>query len=59
MTRDEVWIALDQAMDNGYDLRGWDTDTIAVDLADFCPGLEGMSEDELRPHIESWKAKAS
>lgn len=47
---------LDDALENGYDVSGWEIEEILVDLFCFAADLEDEDIHDLRPHIESWVA---
>ena len=49
--------ALDNALDNGYDMLKFTNMQIAIDLIEFDAVLEKHSAEELIPHIESWRFK--
>jgi len=46
--------ALDNAIDNGYDLASMTTEEIAEDLIRYDAALEDKTPEELIPHIQSW-----
>lgn len=56
-TYDEVKEQLDCAVANGFTFEGWTTEAIIQDLQTFSAVCEDCSEDELRPHVESWLRK--
>jgi len=46
--------ALDNALDNGYDLSKMTLEQIADDLLEFDADLEGCTAEQLIPHIQAW-----
>lgn len=53
--RAEVFNALDQATENGFDQRGLADEDIAADLVKNNPDMETCDTVELMPHIWEWK----
>lgn len=54
MLRQHVFEALNNAIENGYDLRQWSAEQIIDDLNRYAADLEAYMPEELRPHIEAW-----
>lgn len=51
---------LDNAVENGYDVREWTADDIVADLLAFADLMDEESfADVLKPHVVSWKLKRS
>lgn len=51
--REKIFELLNNAVENGYDLSGWDARQLADDLGDYAPDMEGRA-DEALPHIQAW-----
>ena len=47
--------ALQNALDNGYDLLGLSDTEIADDIAEFCAPVEGLPRETLLPLIAAWR----
>lgn len=54
--RKVVFDNLNSAKENGYDVSFWSVDDIIADLQAFAVDLEECTDEELRPHVEAWKA---
>lgn len=50
---------LEEAQTNGYDISDWTIDDIVADLLAYADLDEEETEDVLRRHVISWKAKRS
>ena len=51
---------LDNAVENGYDVRDWSADDIVADLLAFADLMDEESfGDVLKPHVITWKLKRS
>lgn len=58
MTIEErVHESLDNAIDNGVEILRWHDNTIAHDLIKHDADLEDLTEEQLLPHIASWRKK--
>ena len=56
-TQEEVFISLDQAVENGYDLTDWSEAEIARDLHEYDSQFEDVDPTSLVEHIEAWKVQ--
>lgn len=54
-TRAVVREQLGYALENGEDLRSWTVDQILEDLNRYSAECEGLTPDEMRPHVEEWR----
>lgn len=52
-----VHAMLDDAMENQYDISTWTVDDIVADLLAYADLEESDTEETLRAHIITWKAK--
>jgi hypothetical protein len=53
---ERVAAALDQALENDYDLTDWKAADVADDLISHSADFNSSVEDDLIPHIEAWQA---
>jgi hypothetical protein len=53
--RERVFEALDNAYENGYDLRAWPASETMMDLLTYCGDLDGLEADEVLPHVIAWQ----
>jgi hypothetical protein len=54
-SRKALFESLDNAVENGYDLRVEGSHDIAVDLGSYDERFEGAEPDDLVPLIDAWK----
>lgn len=57
--REHVFAACDNAMSNEYPINEWPAYAIVADMLYCDAGCEGLSPDELTPHVEAWLAARS
>jgi hypothetical protein len=50
---------LDDAMLNEYDISTWTADDIVADLLAYADLRDDEGEDEIKPHVITWKMKRS
>lgn len=55
MIRKALVEALDNAMDNGYDMLAMSDEEIADDITRFDADLEGIAPEVLVPMIATWR----
>lgn len=48
--------ALDNAVDNGYDMLAMSDVEVADDIAEFCAPVEGLPRETLLPMIAAWRS---
>jgi hypothetical protein len=48
--------ALDNALENGYDITTWTVEAMMFDLMMCCADADGAVYDELKPIVERWLA---
>lgn len=53
----KIFESLDNAVDNGYELKEWPAENIALDLAEYDEFFESYTQPELVPHIVEWLLK--
>lgn len=57
-TREQrIHAMLDDAVANEYDITTWPVEDIVADMLAFAELEEDEGEAEIKPHIETWKAK--
>lgn len=54
--RDDVFDALRNSQDNGYDFNGWTDEQVAIDMQD-CADFGEFSIDELIPFISEFRSQ--
>lgn len=52
----QIFQALDNAGENGYDFRGCEPESVIVDMQTFDAVCESVDADLLRPHVAAWLA---
>lgn len=59
-TREQrIYAMLDNAVENRYDFSVWTVEDIIADLLVFADLNDDEAEDEIRPHVITWKQKRS
>ena len=53
--RGKIFESLDQALENGYELLGWEPEEIAIDLHDYDAQFENIDPALLVPVISEWQ----
>ena len=50
---------LDDAVNNDYDISTWTADDIVADLLAFADLRDDEGEEQIKPHVITWKMKRS
>lgn len=52
--KEQVYAALDRAVDNGYPLYEWPAKEVVCDLVMYDSSFEDADVEKLLPYVESW-----
>jgi hypothetical protein len=56
-TEQRIHSMLDDAMSNDYDIATWTADDIVADLLAYADLRDDEGENEIKPHVITWKMK--
>lgn len=51
----QVFESLDNAVENGYDLKDWSAQDLAEDLSDYDSYFNDKNVDEIKTHVKQWQ----
>lgn len=51
----QVFESLDNAVENGYDLKDWSAQDLAEDLSDYDSYFNDKNVDEIKTYVKQWQ----